>query len=83
MDEIREAAIETGQAAVRVTRMLERSIQLLESQSWDQRISSMTDPAKEVVNFVFWRAVVLICLLMVGIGLLRLVPKRKAEGRDE
>ena len=83
MGEVREAAIETGQAAERVSRMLERSIQLLESQSWDQRISSMTDPAKEVVNFAFWRGVVLICLLIVGIGLLRLMPKRKTESRNE
>lgn len=76
LTDIRDAAIETGNAANRVTHLLERANELLESTSWNRAISTMTDPADEIIDRVFWRGVILICLLIAGLGLLRLVPQR-------
>jgi hypothetical protein len=76
MTDVRDAAIETGRAADRVTILLERAVEILESKSLGQKISSMTDLADAIVNRVFGRGVILICLLIVGLGLLRLVPQR-------
>ena len=81
MIDVRDAAIETGRAADRVTLLLEQAIALLESESWDQRISKMTDPADELINRAFWRGVILIGLLVAGMGLLRMVPQRIAGER--
>lgn len=76
MTDVRDAAIETGRAADRVTILLERAIEMLGSKSWDQKISSLINPADALFNKVLWRGVILICLLIVGLGLLRLVPQR-------
>ena len=83
MTDVRDAALETGQAAEKVTLLLERLIMLLESESWDRQISMMTDPADEIIDRVFWRGVILIGLLVVGMGLLRMVPQRIAGGPKE
>ena len=66
MTDVRDAAIETGRAADRVTILLDRAIEMLESKSWDQKISSLTNPADAIFNKVFWQGVLLICLLIVG-----------------
>lgn len=76
MTDVRDAAIETGRAADRVTLLLERAVELLESESWDQRFSTLTSPADALVDRLFWRGVILIGLLMIGLALLRLVPQR-------
>jgi nucleotide-binding universal stress UspA family protein len=83
MTDVRDAAIETGLAADKMTLLLERAIALLESESWDRRISKMTDPADAIINRAFWRGVILIVLLVVGMGLLRMVPQRIAGGPKE
>ena len=80
MTDVRDAAIETGLAADKMTLLLERAIVLLESESWDRRISKMTDPADAIINRAFWRGVLLIGLLIVGLGLLRMVPQRITAG---
>ena len=74
--DIRDAAIQTGNAAERLTRLLERAEQLLGSQSWNQAMDKLTEPADEIVDRLFWRGFMLICLLIAGLGLLRLVPQR-------
>jgi len=78
MTDVRDAAVETGHAAEKVTHLLERLLVLLESDSWDRQISMMTDPADEIIDRVFWRGVILIALLLAGMGLLRMVPQRIA-----
>ena len=83
MLDIRDAAIETGRAAERLTAMLERANQILESESWQQTMTSVSNPADDLVDQIFWRGVVLIGLLVLGIGLLRLVPQRITNRRDE
>lgn len=79
MTDVRDAAIETGRAAERLTLLLEQTVQLLESETWDRRISSLVDPANTVFDKVFWRGVILICILIVGLGLLKLVPQHVKE----
>lgn len=76
MVEIRDAAIETGRAADRLTVMLEQASQILESESLGKTVATVTSPADDMIDRLFWRGVILICLLIAGIGLLRLVPQR-------
>ena len=78
MTDVRDAAIETGHAAEKLTYLIERLITLLESESWDRQISMMTNPADEIIDRAFWRGVILIALLVIGMGLLRMVPQRIA-----
>ena len=74
MTDVRDAAIETGRAAVHVTHLLEQVLQVLESKSWDQKISGLREPVDAIVDRIFWRGVILVSFLIVGLGLLRLVP---------
>ncbi len=83
MLDIRDAAIETGRAAERLTAMLERANQLLESESWQDAMTSVTSPADDLVDQIFWRGLVLIGVLILGIGLLRLVPQKITNRRDD
>ena len=83
MLDIRDAAIETGRAAERLTAMLERANQILESEPWQQAMTSVTDPADDLVDQIFWRGLVLIGVLILGIGLLRLVPQKITNRHDE
>lgn len=76
MTDVRDAAIETGRAADRATLLLERAIELLESESWDRRFPTLTAPADALVDRLFWRGAILIGLLILGLALLRLVPQR-------
>jgi hypothetical protein len=82
MTDVRDAALETGNAADRITLFLERAIELIESESFDQKILTMTNPADAIVDKLFWRGVILICLLIVGVGILRFVPQR-IRGRQD
>ncbi|RNC68330.1 MAG: hypothetical protein ED859_10390 [Desulfuromonadales bacterium] len=82
MTDVRDAAVETGNAADRMTRLLERANQLLDSRSLDRTLATINHPADEVIDRVFWRGVILISLLVAGIGLLRFVPQRIVEKRD-
>lgn len=79
MSDVRDAAIETGRTAEQVTLLLERVINLSESSSLDQRISFMTDFSEDLINQTFWRGVILILLLIIGLGLIRLVPQRNTD----
>lgn len=83
MTDVRDAAIETGHAAEKVTLLLERLVTLLESESWDQRIATLAHPTDAVINAVFWRGALLIGLLILGIGLLRMVPQRIVGKRGD
>lgn len=80
MADVRDAAIETGHAAEKLTRLLERTIALLESETWDRRIPRLTDPIDEIIDRAFWRGAALTGLLLIGMGLLRMVPQRIAGG---
>lgn len=76
----RDAARKTGRAAEQMTRLLDRFDELVESKSLDHRLLSMIDPVETVIDRLFWRGVILICLLMGGLALLRLAPRRKTVG---
>jgi hypothetical protein len=74
MADVRDAAIETTRAAEQMTRVLELSNQLVESGAWDERIMSLTEPTNAIVDRAFWRGSILICILIAGLAVLRLIP---------
>jgi hypothetical protein len=82
MTDFRDAAVETGNAAGRVTQLLDRATVLLESKGLERAVESMSNPADELIDRAFWRGFILICLLIAGIGLLRFVPQRIVDKRD-
>jgi hypothetical protein len=76
MTDVRDAAIETGRAADRITVLLERVVELLESEAWNQRLPSMTAPLDALVDRFFWRGLILVAVLLAGVALLRFIPLR-------
>jgi hypothetical protein len=77
--DVRDAAFETGRAAKELTGMIEHVIDLMESKSWDQKVSILTQPGIALVDRAFWRGVILILLLIVGLGVLRSLPQRNTS----
>jgi hypothetical protein len=65
-----------------VTHLLERTVEILDSKSLDRAIATMANPADKIIDRTFWRGVLLTCLLIAGLGLLRLVPQRIVPRRD-
>ncbi len=76
MLDIRDAALETGRAAQRLTVMLEEANRILESNAWNETVTAVTAPADALVDRIFWRGVILVGLLLSGLLILRLVPIR-------
>ncbi len=79
MADVRDAAIEAGRAADRMTVLLERVDRTLESSAWDRRIDQLTEPATALLNRAFLFGVILVCMLIGGLFLLRVVPHRNIE----
>ena len=76
MEEIRESAIETGKTAEKLTLLLAQVNSVLDSKSLDRTIAAMNNPIDRLIDRAFWRIVALICLLIFGLAILRLLPKR-------
>jgi hypothetical protein len=74
--DVRDAAKEIGVAAERMTAVLEQSNELLASNAMDQRMVALTDPANALIDRVFWRGIALVGVLIVGLGVVRLIPQR-------
>ena len=74
--DVRDAAVEAGNAAERLTRLLDRADKLLGSPSWSQGLDKLSEPADEFIDKLFWRGVILIGLLVAGLALIRLIPQR-------
>ena len=76
--DVRDAALETAAAAERLTRLLERTEQLLASESLNRAVDNLSQPADRSIDRLFWRGVILILLLIGGLALLRLIPQRNS-----
>ncbi|MDK9718550.1 MAG: hypothetical protein OEL57_11695 [Trichlorobacter sp.] len=77
LDDVRGAAVEAGKTAEKTTQLLEKLTILLESKSFERAVTTLHDPIDRAVDRLFWRGVVLICLLIGGLGLLRLLPSKR------
>jgi hypothetical protein len=81
MSDVHDAAIETGRATEKMTLLLRQTNELFESESWNRQISLITEPAAELIDRLFWRGFILICLLTFGLALLLLIRHRYTGGR--
>lgn len=77
--DIRDAAIEATKAAERMTELLEQANQLTTSDRWDKGFVHFDRATSGVVDRAFWRGLILIAALVVGLALVRLVPQRVAR----
>lgn len=77
--DIRDAAIETGRTAEKLSSMLERLAVVLDTKSFDKAVTALDDPINKAIDRLFWRGVILIALLLGGLGLLRLLPHKLAN----
>ena len=73
MTDIRDVATETGIAADKITKMLDRSLELIESEYLDQKALILTQPMNAVVNRAFWLGVILVFLLITGLYLVKVL----------
>jgi hypothetical protein len=78
--DVRDAAIEATKAAEKMTILLERTNDLAGSDMWDKRLSQLDHATNSVIDRAFWRGVVLVLILVVGLGLVRLIPVRGRVG---
>lgn len=76
MTDVRDAAVETGRAAQELTALLDRTTELLDSPALRDRLSEIGDPGRDIIDRAFWRGMILIATLIVGLAALRFVPQR-------
>jgi hypothetical protein len=79
--DVRDAAIEAGNAAERLSLLLARAEKLIGSEDWNRTVAAVSRPADEIIDRIFWKGVILISLLIAGIAMLRFVPQRIVEKR--
>lgn len=80
ISEVRDAAIETGRAADRLTVLLERTDTLLESDTLERQIQRLESVTNAAVDRAFWRGLALVLVLVTGLGVIRLIPGRGGGG---
>jgi hypothetical protein len=55
---------------------------MLESPAWEQRAEELDRLSSDLVDRIFWRAVLLVALIFAGTLALRLVPSRRLSIRQ-
>ena len=73
------AATETAVAAEKLTLLLERATVSLDSPNWDTRLDRVDSLTTQMVDRAFWRLLMLIGAVFLGLALLRLVPLRARQ----
>ena len=71
-----DIAVEFGRGAEKLTVLLERADGLLASLASDRSTDRIDEVAGGLVDRAFWRVLVLILVLLGGLALLRLLPRR-------
>lgn len=64
--QIRDAALETRRAAQELTRALDASHRLVESEAWDRRVDGATEPLLSAIDRAFVRGLLLVAALTAG-----------------
>jgi hypothetical protein len=82
IEQLQKAAIAAGEAAERITVTLERADALLQRADTATPGSEVTSLVDGVVDRAFWRALILVVVLIVGLALLRLVPRKGSARRE-
>jgi hypothetical protein len=76
MKNVRDAAIEAGNAAAKLTVLLERTNELASSEMWEQRLSRLDRATTGLIDRAFWRGLLLVLAMIAGLALVRLIPQR-------
>ena len=75
--DIRDAAIESANAAEQMTQLLVQTNALLESRNFEDLISRADMTTTALVDKLFWRGLLLVVIFLAGLLLVRLVPANK------
>jgi hypothetical protein len=78
MEDIREIAEAAEITTVQVTRAIEELNELVNSGAIEKRVAEITGPLNAVVDRAFYRGLILVIVLLVGLALLKLIPRRTA-----
>ncbi|MEZ6194575.1 MAG: hypothetical protein R3F20_02440 [Planctomycetota bacterium] len=73
-------ASEAAKAAEKLTVLLERANEAIDSPNWDRRVARLDGAAVGIVDHAFKRGLMLIGALIAGLVVLRLIPRRSARG---
>lgn len=73
MVEARDAAVEIGNAAEKLTVLLERTNETLDSSPWD---TGLTGVGAGVIDRAFWRGLILVIVFLGGLALIKWIPRR-------
>ncbi len=75
MKDVRDAAVETGKAAEKLTALLEQTNQTLDSAALDQRLKTLETMSNNRVDRAFYRGLLLIGVLIAGLAAIRLIRR--------
>ncbi len=79
--DFRDAAIEATRAAEKLTTLLQETNKVAGSEVWNERIARLDHATTGLIDRAFWRAFVLVLLLLGGLALIRLLPQRTRTSR--
>ncbi|TVQ80904.1 MAG: hypothetical protein EA380_02785 [Phycisphaeraceae bacterium] len=82
LEDFRALATDTTRAAAQLTHTLELANTMIDSGRIDQSLSALADPLNNAIDRAFWRALILIIILIAGLALLRLIPRHAFAGPD-
>ncbi|MHC5114526.1 MAG: hypothetical protein ACYTGP_08885 [Planctomycetota bacterium] len=77
--ELRDTAIETATAAEQITILLRETNTLLDSPQLAGHLALIDEEADSIVDRLFWRAVLVVLLLLAGLAVIRRIPARTAR----
>ncbi len=74
--DIRDAAVEAANAAERLTTLLDRTHETLLSDEFAQRFGDVQRMTGGLVDRAFYRALILVAVMLAGLAVLRRIPQR-------
>ena len=79
IEQVRLAAVAIGDAADRLTQTLDRTNDTLDRTNLVQPLAQLNEIVDRSLVRVFWGAIGIVAFLLVGLGLLKLVPSRSSK----
>ena len=77
--DLRDAAIETSEAAKSLTILLQEAGSLMDSPAFASLLSSIDRDTDAIVNGLFWRSLAVVLVLLAGLAGIRLLPNRTSR----
>lgn len=75
LEDLRDAAVELGKTAELLTVLLDRTNETLRSEELDEKMRLAEAASTGLINYAFWRGLILVLVLLGGLALIRRIPR--------